>query len=399
MAHIAFCVVPFAGHLNPTLGTSAELVSRGHRVSFLSTDRYQAQVEATGASPLLYETTMGTGDGGMGPYSDPDRITTPELAKMLRILLAETVATLPQWARLLGRDRPDLIVYDAPSCWSGRLLATMWGIPAVRSQVSLISSSGWSLSSAGYFDVDPESPELRTVIGGYDRLLAKLGIAGSALDMMTHDHAPAVAFVPRAFQVAGDTFSSDVHFVGPSPSYRPAFEPWQPPDLDRPLAFVSLGTVHSGEVDFFRTCIEAFEDQSWRLVIALGGRTDPAALGPVPSTVEIRDFVPHHDVLRHADVFVNHGGMGGVMDSILHEVPMVIVPQMAEDRAIADRIVDLGLGRHMHSDDCKPAAIRDVIIELTSDASARTALTAMRAEIEGSGGVAAAADVIERVLA
>jgi UDP:flavonoid glycosyltransferase YjiC (YdhE family) len=64
-------------------------------------------------------------------------------------------------------------------------------------------------------------------------------------------------------------------------------------------------------------------------VLAVGG-VDPAALGPIPPNVEVHAHVPQLAVLRRARVFVTPAGMGSTMESLYFGVPMVAVPQMAE---------------------------------------------------------------------
>ena len=44
--------VPATGHVDPSLPLVAELVRRGHQVSYFLTEKYRPQVEATGATYL-----------------------------------------------------------------------------------------------------------------------------------------------------------------------------------------------------------------------------------------------------------------------------------------------------------------------------------------------------------
>lgn len=62
--HAVFVGVPTSGHVNPTLGVAAELVGRGHRVTYYLNDAYWEQVAATGAD---YRATPGLFAGEMGP--------------------------------------------------------------------------------------------------------------------------------------------------------------------------------------------------------------------------------------------------------------------------------------------------------------------------------------------
>jgi len=45
------------------------------------------------------------------------------------------------------------------------------------------------------------------------------------------------------------------------------------------------------------------------------GEVDPAALGPIPATVDIRPRFPQLGVLRHAAAFVSHAGMNSTMEA------------------------------------------------------------------------------------
>lgn len=47
--HIAFICLPAAGHVNPTLPVVAELVRRGHRVTYATSAKYADAVESVGA--------------------------------------------------------------------------------------------------------------------------------------------------------------------------------------------------------------------------------------------------------------------------------------------------------------------------------------------------------------
>ena len=48
--HFAFICLPAAGHVNPTMPVVAELVRRGHRVTYATSAKYVAAVESAGAA-------------------------------------------------------------------------------------------------------------------------------------------------------------------------------------------------------------------------------------------------------------------------------------------------------------------------------------------------------------
>ena len=49
MANILMINLPFAGHTNPTLPLTEELVKRGHNVSYINAEEYRNKIENTGA--------------------------------------------------------------------------------------------------------------------------------------------------------------------------------------------------------------------------------------------------------------------------------------------------------------------------------------------------------------
>ncbi|GAP55123.1 uncharacterized UDP-glucosyltransferase YjiC [Arthrobacter sp. Hiyo6] len=47
--HLSFISIPAAGHVNPTLAVVAELVRRGHRVTYFTATTFAKRVERAGA--------------------------------------------------------------------------------------------------------------------------------------------------------------------------------------------------------------------------------------------------------------------------------------------------------------------------------------------------------------
>ncbi len=52
-----------------------------------------------------------------------------------------------------------------------------------------------------------------------------------------------------------------------------------------------------------------------------GRQVDPAALGPIPDNVLLSAYTPQLDFLQRAHVFVAHGGVNSVMESLYYGVP------------------------------------------------------------------------------
>jgi UDP:flavonoid glycosyltransferase YjiC (YdhE family) len=74
---------------------------------------------------------------------------------------------------------------------------------------------------------------------------------------------------------------------------------------------------------------------------------------------------------------------------------MVAVPQMAEQRANADRLVQLGLGRQLDPNLVTAAAVREAAETVLNDADVRASVGLLQREIRSAGGAAEAANIIE----
>jgi MGT family glycosyltransferase len=101
------------------------------------------------------------------------------------------------------------------------------------------------------------------------------------------------------------------------------------------------------------------------------------------------------DVLRHADLFITHAGMGSTMEAMYQGVPMLAVPQMAEEQANADRMVELGLGRLLNADAVTVDTLRAAVVSLLADDTIRKRAYELREVTRAAGGARAAADYVE----
>jgi len=376
--HFAFFNVPAVGHLTPTLGVVEELVRRGHRVTYAATKEYADMVEDTGAKVLLYESLI-----------DPQRIVPPGapdwLARVLFGSVRESAGIAPVASAYFADDIPDLLAYDISVQFVGGVLRRAWNRPGVK-----------------FYSVSPTNRHIpREYVGeAYDDIDAELqafaaeyGVTGVSFDEFVADpDALNIVSVPRAFQYHSDEFDDQFAFVGPCLRDGDFRSDWEPPADGRPVVLISLGTSFNEQPDFFRMCAEAFADQPWHVVMALGPGVDPDTVGPLPANVETHRWIAMQAGLKHTDVFVSQGGCGTVMQSLFAGTPMVVVPQVGETDQLAAQLKDLNLGEIVERDAATGTGIRDAVLRLHGDDTVRTSIEEMRKQVHDAGGAWRAAD-------
>src|SRR5919202_1696872 len=102
-----------------------------------------------------------------------------------------------------------------------------------------------------------------------------------------------IVTLPPQFQPDADTFDERYVFVGPciaprSDGYGFALDPL----TNRPLLYISLGTVFNTDPKFYAACFEAFANSDWQVVLSFGTHIEPSSIGQTPNNFVVSPHVP-----------------------------------------------------------------------------------------------------------
>lgn len=390
MAHIAFINFPAIGHVNPTLGLLHELVRRGHRVTSTATDHFVSAIEATGAEALRYESVFG--QFYRSPY------TRESLEGEGLRCLDEATSLVQQTEERYREDKPDLLVHDFMA-WGARFSAARHDIATIRLFPTYAVHEKFNVQDT-YPLAKFTDPKVVEMFGKITEVLPVFGLPADPMaffqDVAQHN----IIFLPREFHYEGDSFDDRFTFVGPCLNDRSSYQgTWRPASAGRPVLLISLGTAATGWPEFFSMAVKAFGDSEWDVVMAVGDHVGAADLGAAPANFTIDRHVPQLDVLRHASLFLTHGGMNSTMESLYYGVPMVVIPQMNEQKANGMRVQELGLGRHLAAGETTVETLRSTVADVAGNPDTKTNVERMRAAIRSTDGPRVAADAVEARLA
>ena len=384
MKNIAFFCIPAHGHTNPMLAVATELVKRGNAVRFYSFNEFEIKIKATGAEYISCDSYLPAlteqEEAGLKNVS-----TTEMTIQDIRITLSMNDFLDAEFKAF----RPD-VVYTDSVCFWGKLNAWKHNVPMVVST----STFAFNQMSSQYMKNSPR--EMTGLIFGLPRVsheLKKLKAYGYKFKglfslIQSDNDTDSVVYTSKHFQPFSESFSSHYLFAGPS--IHPDNNPQK---AERPLVYVSMGTVINDRPDFYSKCIDAVRGEDVDLIITCGNAVDVASLGELPENVKVFPYVDQLEILSKASVFITHCGMNSVSESLYMETPMVLYPQTNEQAAVARRVTEIGAGIMLKDDsvDGINKAVRELMIIETYAKAARECAEDFR----NCPGITGAAEFIE----
>lgn len=173
--------------------------------------------------------------------------------------------------------------------------------------------------------------------------------------------------------------------------------PWSADDPS-PLVLVSFSTgFEQRSADKLQRTLDALAPLPVHVVATTGAIVEPGEL-TVPDNAAVLSFAAHDPIIQRAALVVTHGGHGTAMRSLLHGVPMILMPGLAHDQAVvAATIEEWGAGKALPGDAdvlTIRAAARDILSAPTYRQNARR----RSKPLAGVDGAANAARELETLL-
>ncbi|MFI9650729.1 macrolide family glycosyltransferase [Streptomyces sp. NPDC052040] len=385
-AHIAMVGIPAVSHVLPSLEIIRELVGRGHRVTYANDPAVAPLIAPTGAELVTCTSVLPVVDN-IWPH-DPIAV--------MDLFLDNAVQALPQLRSAYHQDPADLYLYDI-GAYAARALAETQNRPLMQLSPTFVAWDGYDRDVAAHVRQLPGADAYRA---RFAQWLADCGAATADVDAFSGPPSRSLALITRAMQPHADRVDTGtVTFVGPCFDATADADAWSRPAAAERVLLISLGSAYTRQPEFYRQCLAAYGGlPGWHVVLQIGKYTDPEELGDLPSNVEVHSWVPQRAILKQADAFVTHAGMGGCGEGLMAGVPMVAVPQAADQFMNADRLVELGVARRLDTAEATAESLRAALNDLVNDAEVARRSALLRAAAQAEGGTARAADLIENML-
>ncbi|GMA65149.1 glycosyltransferase [Alicyclobacillus fastidiosus] len=390
MARVLFVNGGAEGHINPTLGVVQELVRRGEEVVYFTSEQFRERIEAVGATVHTYD---GVKFFKAFLSGEPNHLLS-RVSGLLRT--AEIV--IPSVLTQTANERFDYIIHDSMfGC--GRLLAQILNLPAINSCTSFAFQKSSFDKMLENFSRRAPAEVNETIQQDFLQMVSAVQKAygvevSSAYDVFCNPAPMTIVYTSKRFQPGGESFDDTYKFVGPSVVSR-AMGDTDMPDLDVDnVIYISLGTVFNRAIDFYKLCFAAFADTKYKVVLSVGRQTQMEELGDIPDNFIVRNYVPQLEVLQRAKLFITHGGMNSTSEGLYYGVPLMVLPQNADQPIVARRVANIGAGVHLDAQALTPEYLRENAESVLADSSIHSVCREIGDSFRAAGGYERAVDEI-----
>ncbi len=369
------------GHVNPTIGLVSELVARGDEVVYVSSAEFKEKLEKAGARFVACNEEE---------LKEITNIEETDVYKMLYVV-KKTNELIVETA--MGESGTfDYLVYDEGISVNKELLEKF----NIKKVIAL--STAFAMNEK---IMDEIVNDLKAINIIPDDEKSSGEILKFAEDFFSGKYADLnVVFTSKYYQPYGDEFDDNKYkFVGPSIINRQEVKEFKIENPDnKKLVFVSLGTIVNQNIKFYKDCFEALGSRDDLIVImSVGKKIDIKDLGMIPENFRVYDYVPQLEVLEQVDLFITHGGMNSSSEGLYNDLPLIVVPQMVDQFAVAKRVKEFGAGIELKGN-VNSSSISKAVNEVLSNNSYKENAEKIGKSLREAGGYKKAVDYIHNII-
>jgi UDP:flavonoid glycosyltransferase YjiC (YdhE family) len=353
---VLFTCVVGHGHFHPLIPLARALEGAGHRVVVATDpgfcpyvrrvgfeahpaglDQPEAQARFVAATPGWAET----------PPEDRMPLQFPGLFAGVR-----APRMLEDLEGLMAEVRPDLVIHDTAEL-AGAIAAEVAGVPHVEHSFGILRPA----------IVRAVATEILAPLAAR-RGVPNPGVGGSGGELYL-DICPPGIQRPEIAEVANVQRLQPVGFE----ESGHALPRWVGDLSARPTVYVTMGTVFNKATEVFASILDGLRGEPINVVVTVGESGDPAVLDRQDGNVHIERYIPQALILPHCDLVISHAGSGATIGALAAGVPMLALPQGADQFVNAEAITGLGAGLRLLAREVTPAAVRDATRRLLDEPS------------------------------
>ncbi len=374
---VLFSTTPLDGHFRPLLPLARALRARGHDVAFATAASWHPIVEAEGFEAIAAGADHAAArhvrlDAGWDAIQELPALDRRPYVFSYLFAQGHAPLKLPALLDAARAWRAQAVVYE-----SGDLAA-----PVVAASLRLPSVNHGFGTMVSLSILERAAPAVAT-------LWRSAGL----------EPAPYAGAFEGLYVDVVPPLLADDRPLCPSIRLRLADgEPVDPPPwlerLPRPLVYATMGTVFNRPASF-APLVDGLASAGVGALLTVGRNVDPSELGDVPPAIRVEQFVPQAQVLASCAAVVSHGGSGTLLGTLAAGLPLVLIPQGADQFENAARCERAGAAVVLPPDEVTGDAVAAAVRLVLSEPAYAEAARVIAAEFAEMGTAEEAAAAVE----
>jgi len=164
---------------------------------------------------------------------------------------------------------------------------------------------------------------------------------------------------------------------------------------DKPLIYVSYGSLGAADVDLYKRLIACFAKLPYRFLMNVGDYIDKYK--DVPPNVHLEKWYPQPAVIPHIDLFIHHGGNNSFNEALYFGKPAIIMPFCWDGLDNAARIHDTGYGEQLPRYSWTEDQLGACIARLLGDREMKGKLQQIAKHMQAAQGTEKAANILAEI--
>ena len=414
MSHFGVLSYRGAGHLNPLLALSKQLIERGHRVTLFQHPELERRIRQHGMGffPIEVSGVVGSKQQQAKAAWRKNATALEEVRDRLKRTIAEMEAYLREYPAAIRAAGVDTLILGE-IILAGPTVAEMLRLPYFIVSTSIPHNFGWEAprsiapSRSWVERLQKELLEVSVlhmrgpIRRSLDHYRRQLGLESIRKIGKTFPELAHITQWPQCLDTPRSESPANFFYTGPfvDRTGRPFVEfPWEQLD-GRPLIYASLGTTRRGDPAIFHRIAEACNGLDLQLVISLGGRRDLEMFTGLPGNPLVVKDAPQLELLNRAEIVITHAGPNTVLETLMQGKPMLALPITLDQPAVAARLARAGVAEVLSTESHCAQQIRAALVKLQKYPHYRDAAQKLQTQICSLCGLERAAGIIEDALA
>jgi len=165
---------------------------------------------------------------------------------------------------------------------------------------------------------------------------------------------------------------------------------------DKPLLYVSYGSLGSGDTDLLKRVIEAIGKMPVRALVNVGDYIDQYT--DIPPNVIIDKWFPQPSVIPKVNAVIHHGGNNSFTECLYFGKPAIIMPYVWDGHDNAKRVQETGHGFKLDRYNWTESELSEKIMAMLTDKKMKAKLKKTSAAMRAQPGPAKAAKVLDALM-